>query len=202
MMLLDLWRHRVRPPLFSPAWVKAWAKRVLSLPGVLRSACRVWRLHRAGATIAPGVFISESDIAGTLDQLTIGEETFLGRVSIQVHDRVTIGRRVCINDEVTILSASHRLDDPKWSMCSRPVTIEDYAWIAVGATVLPGVRIGRGAVVGAGAVVSRDVPDYAVATGNPARIVENRRNRELDYSPVASVAGWRAWRVAAPAPPA
>lgn len=200
-MLLDLWRHRVRPPLFSQAWVKAWAKRVLSLPGVLRSACRVWRLHRAGATIAPGVFISESDIAGTLDQLTIGEETFLGRVSIQVHDRVTIGRRVCINDEVTILSASHRLDDPKWSMCSRPVTIEDYAWIAVGATVLPGVRIGRGAVVGAGAVVSRDVPDYAVATGNPARTVENRRNRELDYSPVASVAGWRAWRVAAPAPP-
>lgn len=91
------------------------------------------------------------------------------------------------------MSASHCLDDPGWGMFSKPITIDDYAWIAVGALILPGVRIGRGAVVGAGAVVSRDVPAFAVATGNPARILENRRIRQLDYSPVNSLAGFRAW---------
>ena len=47
-----------------------------------------------------------------------------------------------------------------------------YAWIGAGATILPGVRVGRHAVVGAASVVTRDVPDYAVAVGNPARVIK------------------------------
>ena len=50
--------------------------------------------------------------------------------------------------------------------------IGDYAWIGAGATVLPGVRVGRHAVIGAASVVTKDVPDYAVAVGNPARVIK------------------------------
>ncbi|QPN65921.1 DapH/DapD/GlmU-related protein [Synechococcus sp. CBW1006] len=54
------------------------------------------------------------------------------------------------------------------------VTIEDYAWLGVRVVVLPGITIGRGAVVGAGSVVSRDVPSMAIVAGNPARLIRNR----------------------------
>jgi maltose O-acetyltransferase len=110
-----------------------------------------------------------------------------------LHDRIEIGSCVCINDGVTILTASHDIRDPKWGQISKPVVIEDFAWIATGATLLPGVRIGRGAVVAAGAVVSRDVPPYATATGNPATIREEKRTKDLRYSPVRFLAFQDAW---------
>jgi len=59
--------------------------------------------------------------------------------------------------------------------------------------LLPGVHIGRGAVVGAGAVVSRDVPEFAVAVGNPAKIMTKKRTERLEYAPVDFVAEYEAW---------
>ena len=53
----------------------------------------------------------------------------------------------------------------------QPVVIEDDVWIGARVIFLPGVRVGRGAIVGAGAVVTKDVPDYALVVGNPARVV-------------------------------
>ena len=69
-----------------------------------------------------------------------------------------------------------------------PVSTEPF-WL----DILPGVRIGRGAVVGAGAVVSRDVPDHGIVVGNPARLLDRRRVEELNYSPVANLALFEAW---------
>ena len=65
---------------------------------------------------------------------------------------------------------SEKVSDTK--DCSKPVEVGDYAWIGAGATVLPGVRVGHHAVIGASSVVTKDVPDYAVAVGNPARVVK------------------------------
>ena len=91
------------------------------------------------------------------------------------------------NDRVTILTASHHVGDPGWRSFQKPVRIDDYTWIAIGATILPGVTIGYGAVVGAGAVVAKDVPPLAVATGNPAVIRLNARPADLCYDPVLKV---------------
>jgi acetyltransferase-like isoleucine patch superfamily enzyme len=193
-MLMSLWRHREQHAFLSSEWARAWAKRFWNLPSVLGCEVRAFNLRRRGAHIGDDVFLSPANIAGTLSKFSVGDESFVGRVMIQVHDQVNIGRCVCINDGATILSASHHVDDPEWSSFSKPVIIEDHVWIAVGAMILPGVRIGTGAVVGAGAVVSSDIPSYAVAIGNPARVKEGRRNRSLDYSPVASLASYRAWR--------
>jgi acetyltransferase-like isoleucine patch superfamily enzyme len=106
---------------------------------------------------------------------------------------ITIGSKVCINDGVQLLTASHDVRDRHWSMRAAPIVIGDYAWIATGAVILPGVRIGEGAVIGAGAVVTRDVPDRALAVGNPARVRRDARALELRYNPNRFVALFEAW---------
>lgn len=125
--------------------------------------------------------------------MIIGNETSLGRCHIALHDSVTIGSRVVINDGVGILTASHSLSDPQWRHKKAPIVIGDYAWIATNAIILPGVTIGRGAVVGAGAVVRNDVADYTVVTGNPAQISDAKRSTILSYSPVLLNAPFEAW---------
>lgn len=82
------------------------------------------------------------------------------------------------------MTAEHDIDDPYFVGTEAPVHIGDYAWISSRATILPGVRIGNGAVVAAGAVVTKDVPDYTVVGGVPAKLIGVRNNQlkyEIDY---------------------
>lgn len=75
----------------------------------------------------------------------------------------------------------------------KSINVGDYAWIATNAIILPGVSIGKGAVVGAGAVVRRDVPEYAIVIGNPASVQIIQRTMDLNYSPVILNAPFEAW---------
>jgi maltose O-acetyltransferase len=91
---------------------------------------------------------------------------------------VEIGNRVMIASHVAISSLTH--DHSRQSMRHSPVVqkkivIEDDVWIGAGAVILPGITLGHGAVVGAGAVVTKDVPPYSIVVGNPARILKMRR---------------------------
>ena len=90
---------------------------------------------------------------------------------------VTIGRNVSIGPCTMLYTAMHLVGDPSQRMhpqaFGRPIVIEDGAWVALGAMILPGVRVGRGAVVAAGAVVDKDVPDNALVAGNPAEVVRD-----------------------------
>lgn len=125
--------------------------------------------------------------------LEIGERTFIAKsVNLALHNKIKIGSRVVINSGAQILTASHRLDDIYWSTYSKPITIEDYAWIATNAIILPGVTIGIGAVVGAGAVVNRDVGAFEIVNGNTAKFVKNRIG-DLNYCPVRLCAPYEAW---------
>lgn len=87
-------------------------------------------------------------------------------------DNLAIGDRVSIGPRVTLVTSSHPNRSriaPVAPVARGPVTIEADAWIGAGAIILPGVRIGRGAVVGAGSVVTRDIAPLAVVGGQPAR---------------------------------
>jgi acetyltransferase-like isoleucine patch superfamily enzyme len=109
------------------------------------------------------------------DHSIIGYDAFLdGRYSL------TIGCNVNIGGEVAIFTAQHDPDSTDFQMVGGPVIIDDYAYIGTRVTVLPGVRIGEGAVVAAGAVVSDDVQPYTVVGGVPARYIRDRR-RDLSY---------------------
>ncbi len=105
----------------------------------------------------------------------IGDYVFLN-VGCTILDcnEVRIGRHVMLGPNVQIYTAAHDLKAETriqgWEAAS-PITIEDNVWIGGGAILLPGVRIGRNAVVGAGAVVTRSVPANTVAVGNPARVI-------------------------------
>lgn len=186
---------RDRFPLGSLSWCKAWAKRLLQSPKLISQWNAQRRLKAAGAKISESAFFSSyRTISGNLRDLSVGDDTFIGRVEISAHAAVTIGAHVCINDGAKVLTASHDIRSAQWTTVAKPIVIEDFAWVATNALILPGVTIGRGAVVAAGAVVTRDVPPGAVASGNPATIRENQRSETLDYSPVTHLALFTAWR--------
>lgn len=100
--------------------------------------------------------------------------------------RLVIGSNVDIGQETNIWTLEHDVHDDLHAARAGAVVIEDYVWIASRATILPGVRIGRGAVVAACAVVTRDVPPMAIVGGVPARVIGERRSAlrySLDHRP-------------------
>ena len=115
--------------------------------------------------------------------LKIGDNSGVGENS-ELYGDITIGKDVMMGTGCIIYTRNHRfdsLDVPMWKQGVeevRPVVIGNDVWIGGRVTILPGVHIGNGAVVGAGAVVTKDVPDYAVVAGNPAKIIKYRNNGE------------------------
>ena len=87
---------------------------------------------------------------------------------------LVIGNNVDIAREANIWTEGHDYNDPMYRGKTGKVTIHDYVWIAARATILPGVTINRGAVVGAGAVVTKDGPEMAIVGGVPAKIIGHR----------------------------
>lgn len=94
---------------------------------------------------------------------------------------LTIGSNVAVAAETIILTADHDPNSSDFAGRTRSVMIEDYVFIGTRALILPGVTISKGAVVAAGAVVTRDVPSMAIVAGVPARPI-GTRTAKLDYS--------------------
>ncbi len=89
---------------------------------------------------------------------------------------LTVGRHVMMGQQCIIIVQNHRyLPEGYDGFEGKDVLIGDYAWIGHRVTILPGVTIGRHAIIGAGAVVTKDVPDYAIAVGNPAVVKKYRK---------------------------
>jgi acetyltransferase-like isoleucine patch superfamily enzyme len=98
-----------------------------------------------------------------------------------------VGRHVSVAPEVAILTAYHDHRSAGFRIQHAPVIIEDHVSIGMRAMVLPGVHIGRGAVIAAGSVVSRDVPPLAVVAGVPARAIGRRDPAALEYALLEAV---------------
>lgn len=114
--------------------------------------------------------------------LTIAEHTIIGNDAFfDARDTITIGENVNIAAEVRIYTREHDIDDPFFAECGGPVVIEDYVYIGTRVTILPGVRIGRGAVVASGAVVTKDVPPFMLVGGVPAKVIRER-SHDLRYT--------------------
>lgn len=93
--------------------------------------------------------------------------TFMDRGGITIGDNVFIGPRVCL------ITENHGLaPDARQTLISNPIVLEDNVWIGAGAIVLAGVKIGENSVVGAGSIVTKDVPKNTVVAGNPAKIIK------------------------------
>ncbi len=110
--------------------------------------------------------------------IRIGASTRVHGSCIHAYSEITIGANCLIAANCQIIDGSgHELSFEdlegrmRTSASGLPIVIEDFVWLGANCIVLPGVRIGRGAVVGAGSVVTKDVPPMVVAAGNPARVL-------------------------------
>lgn len=133
-----------------------------------------WSSYR-GQHFSPEIIIS--------DRVTIGPHAHITAIN-----RITIGKGVLTGKYITITDNSHgkseSIDDlmelpierPLYS--KGPVVIEDNVWIGDKVVVLPNVRIGKGSVIGANSVVTKDIPPYCVVAGNPAKIIKDLRNKD------------------------
>ena len=87
---------------------------------------------------------------------------------------LSIGNNVSISPEVHLITAEHDLNDASFSYITAPIELGDFVWIGTRAIVLPGVRLGKGCVVGAGAVVTKSFESNSVLVGNPAKKMKSR----------------------------
>lgn len=127
-------------------------------------------------TLEPNVWLKATVPGAVID---IGEQSFLGRGTVvNVTERVTIGALCLIAPDVFITDHNHRIGRSTPIVTqgceSRPVTIESDVWIGTRSVILPGVTVGQGAVIGAGAVVTKSVPAYEIWAGVPARKIGER----------------------------
>lgn len=183
-------RHRWRADLERYQRRQLWASR-----GVTLDATVILRLDEGSrlsidreTVIGPFTILDllgdPASPAASSSTLTIGRRVAINEFNnIRASGgEVVIGDGTLIAQYVSIIATNHSLAmgtwmrDQPWDMAKRTVFIGEDVWIGAGAVILPGVNIGNGAVIGANAVVTRDVPDLAIAAGVPARVVGSRRD--------------------------
>ena len=141
---------------------------------------RGWLASRLFKQAGKSINIEHGAFFGNGHKITIGDFSGIG-MDARLQGEIHIGSYVMMAPEVMIYTRNHRMDDLTKPMAlqgeteEKPVTIGDDVWIGARAIILPGVKIGCGAVIAAGAVVSKDVADYAIVGGVPAKTIGSRK---------------------------
>jgi len=114
--------------------------------------------------------------------IKIGDYTHINKdCFIDGRGGCTIGNNVSISHNVSIVTGSHDSNNRFFAEKHLPIVIDDYVWIGINATILQNVHIGEGAVVAAGAVVTKDVPPYTIVGGVPAKVI-GQRSEDMEYN--------------------
>ena len=114
--------------------------------------------------------------------IMIGEDTIIGdHAFLDGRDKLIIGNHVDIASSVMIYNSEHDLSKDDFSAILAPVEIDDFCFIGPRVTIMPGVKIGKGAVVAGGAVVTKDVDPFTIVGGVPAKLIGERKNKNPDY---------------------
>lgn len=159
---------------FLPATDNAY--RVYSVIRIIRSWVGIFVFDKCGKSVN----IEHKANFGTGRGISIGDRSGIG-INAKIRGPLSIGSDVMMGPDVIIITSNHeirRTDVPmrtQGATPSRKVTIEDDVWIGARVIILPGVKIGRGVVIAAGAVVTSDIPDYAIVGGIPARVIKYRK---------------------------
>ncbi len=112
----------------------------------------------------------------------IGDDTIIGfRTFLDGRKNLKIGNHVDIASEVMIYNSEHDLESVGFEARSEEVEVSDYVFIGPRAIVMPGVKIGKGAVIAGGAVVTKDVPEFTIVGGVPAKPIGERKNKNPNY---------------------
>lgn len=115
-------------------------------------------------------------------RLRIGDNCIIGNdAMLDARNGIVIGNNVSLSMGVWIWTMEHDPQDSYYGARGGQVVIEDYSWISCRVVILPGVKIGKGAVVAAGAVVTKDIPPYTIVGGVPAKVI-GERTKDLRYT--------------------
>lgn len=145
---------------------------------------RLRRLYyrTAGMTIGSGSTIHMGLKMYNPQNIQIGKDSIVGEDAVlDGRDKLVIGDHVALATGVMIFNSQHEIDDENFAPSNAPVVIGNYVFIGPRVIIQPGVKIGDGAVVAAGAVVVKDVPPYSVVGGVPAKIIGERKLKNLHY---------------------
>ncbi len=114
--------------------------------------------------------------------IEIGDDSIIGEKAVlDGRAKLKIGDHVDFASEVMIYNSQHDINHPTFAATDSSVEIGDYVFVGPRAIILPGIKIGKGAIIAAGAIVTKDVPEYAVVAGVPAKIIGERRLKDLNY---------------------
>ena len=139
-------------------------------------------LRRLGMKIGKGSVIFMGTEIRAPWKIIIGDGTTIGHNCVlDGRGELEIGNNVNLSSDVMIWTQEHDMNSPNFVITSGKVKVEDYAWLSCRVIVLPGVTIGRGAVVAAGAVVTKSVEPFTIVAGVPAKQV-GIRSRDLHYT--------------------
>lgn len=142
---------------------------------------RKWFYQMLGAKIGKNAGICRRTEVLYPKGLNIANNVAVGwYAELDARGGITIDHDTNISSHVIMITGSHDIDDPDFTADFKPIHIGHHCWIGTGAMVLQGVTIGDGAVVAAGAVVTKDVPPYTVVGGVPAKVIRER-SKELRY---------------------
>jgi acetyltransferase-like isoleucine patch superfamily enzyme len=146
-------------------------------------ALRILVLRAWGAKIGNEVTVYHGIEVRCARRLEIGPHTIIGDDAIlDARGGLVIGSNVNLSSGVSIWSAQHDWRSPGFDFVARPVSVGDWAWLSARATVLPGVDVGRGAVLAAGALATHAVPERSVYGGVPAKLIGERPAEALGYT--------------------
>ena len=155
-------------------WEYCWLIFCVWTPKPLNGWRLLW-LRCFGATLHGRPFVHQRARIQIPWNLTMHDRSSLGdRTNAYTLGEIEIGARAIIAQESYLCTGTHALEDPNLPLRTAPIRIEEDAFIAARAFIMPGVTVGRRAVVGAGAVVTKNVPAATVVAGNPARVIRPR----------------------------
>ena len=162
-------------------------KRMPSSDGILTFGAKKFRaflVKRIFDKVGQDVNIEKHVFFGKGNGITIGDRSGIG-LNARIQGPLSIGKYVMMGPDVIIYTRNHDIQNTTVPMIDggetppRAVVIEDDVWIGARAIILPGVRIGQGAVIGAGAVVTKNVGKYEIVGGVPAKIIGHRTHQSL-----------------------
>lgn len=146
--------------------------------GTFAQKIRAWCARQFLISVGSNVNIEHGAMITSL--MSIGENSGVG-INAKIHGRVSIGKNVMMGPDCIIYTKNHAFSDISKPMREqgfqdeKPVTIEDDVWIGGRVIILPGVHIANGSIIGAGSIVTKNVPPYAIVGGNPAKVLKYRK---------------------------
>ena len=152
------------------------------LHGWLPFVLRPWLYRLCRFEIAPSATLQGGIRFFHVGRLVIGEGTLVNRgVYLDNRAGITIGRQVSIAHDARLYTLGHDVHDAGFAAKGQPVRIDDHAVVFAGAMIMPGVHLGEGAVVMAGAVVTKSVAPWRIVGGNPAQDIGERGCKAPSY---------------------